>query len=150
MILEPRTNKEYNIDHYREQILVKRINHHSMLEIYKKLVLFYIEMFKDKSNYSFVLNKLLMKMMQKMFNKNIFTFFESEYVETLRPFVNTFIEQLRSNIIEISKDEDDIFFCVVGGDAVRRYQDDKDNNNVRTNDFDLKVFLFSHTIQLFG
>jgi hypothetical protein len=140
LILSSRiSDKGYNIDYYRNLILKRILKGQDELKVYKTLINYYNYLFKGTDNYKDYDMDNLLKNYINIDNPDLLNNYESELIEKLRIYVNSFIY---NNIQPLLTNDDFIF--EVGGDAMRRYI----NTITQTNDFDFKLYYKSDFKQL--
>lgn len=134
-IIGKRTEKGINVDKYRKELLLNFLSGYiNLSELYVNLLNYYIIIFLNTKKYNKnITNKLLLNIF-KYDNKDINDIIEQNIITSIRPLINMFINELSK---DIKIHFENSFLCIIGGDAMRRYN----YNITKTTDYDIKLFL---------
>ncbi len=124
-INQKRTEKSINVDYYRTQLLNKLLP----TNINKIVLNTYLNLFYNTKQYNkYIRNILIKEIIFPVIDLNLY---EKFFIEKIRPYVNTFIEDLNKKLSNYQ-----CSFFLVGGDAIRRYVPD-----ILTKDYDYKIYI---------
>lgn len=134
----PRKHKGLNVDDYRKRLLMKAItsiNAISQYEAYKRTLDAYYAIFGTSQYLDKYLMHTLLYQMMHFSNLDVDEQIEKSFIPMIRPYINSFLIDLELHCMDLYGN--DVFFAIVGGDAMRRY----DINISNTSDFDTKMFV---------
>lgn len=134
-IIYKRIEKGLNVDKYRKELLLKHLSPYIKLnDLYFNVLDYYIGIFKDSKEYNkYIVQNIILNIF-KYSNFDIVKIIEEKIINITRPFINRFIYNFSQNI---EQEFQNAFFCLIGGDAMRRY----DYNITKTSDYDTKLFV---------
>lgn len=134
-IIYKRIEKGLNVDKYRKELLLKHLSSYIKLnDLYFIVLDYYIGIFKNSKEYNkYIVQNIILNIF-KYSNFDIVKNIEERIIDVIRPFINRFIFNFSQNIEQEFKNA---FFCLIGGDAMRRY----DYNITKTSDYDTKLFV---------
>lgn len=144
-ISTPRKHKGLNVDEFRKKMLLKVVEWTDSItpyNAYTQILDIYMNIFGNSAFLDKYLVQTLLQQMMRFSNIiDIKEEIERQFIPTIRPFVNSFLRDLEFDLMSFYKDN--VFFAIVGGDAMRRY-----NINIsNTSDFDTKLFVNTKNIK---
>ena len=149
-IKNARKEKGLNVDMYRKNMIrriISQTENLSLSKIYKYVLDMFLFIFPDDSVFEQKINKhnYIKSLITSIINSDAIETVNDNigklFISKIRPYINSFLIAFSRDLEKEFGDQ--VFMCVVGGDALRRYQ----YNITETSDIDTKVFVNSKFIK---